>query len=207
MAGKSKYYVVWVGMKPGIYDSWAACELQIKGFPEAKYKSFPTRFEAEAAWSDGWSATPVKKASQSSFGGVTRYLVPSICVDGACSGNPGASEYRGVWTANGEEIFHQGPFAGGSNNLAEFLGLVHGLAWLIKRNDHTTPVYSDSRTALAWLKAKQIKSTIPRSGKNREIFELLDRAEAWVRKTSYKNPVLKWETEWWGENPADFGRK
>ncbi len=206
MAGKSKFYVVWVGAKPGIYDSWPACEQQIKGFPEAKYKSFNNRFEAEAAWHDGWSAKP-KKPVQSSLRGVSGIVVPSICVDGACSGNPGASEYRGVWTADKVEVFHQGPFPGGSNNLAEFLGLVHGLAWLAKRRDDQTAVYSDSRTALAWLKAKKIKSTIPRTGINREIFGLLDRAELWIQQNKFKNPVLKWETEWWGENPADFGRK
>lgn len=206
MAGKSKFYVVWAGVKPGIYDSWTACEQQIKGYPDAKYKSYNNRFEAEAAWSDGWSPT-AKKPAQSSLGKFSSIITPSICVDGACSGNPGASEYRGVWTANGEEIFHQGPFPGGSNNLAEFLALVHGLAWLSKRNDQSTAVYSDSRTALAWLKAKRIKSTIPRSGANRVIFDLLDRAESWINKTPFKNPVLKWETDWWGENPADFGRK
>ena len=45
---KAKFYVVWQGREAGIYDSWAACEAQVKGVA-AKYKGFATRAEAEAA--------------------------------------------------------------------------------------------------------------------------------------------------------------
>ena len=45
---KAKFYVVWQGRESGIYDSWSACEAQVKGVA-AKYKGFATREEAEAA--------------------------------------------------------------------------------------------------------------------------------------------------------------
>jgi ribonuclease HI len=130
----------------------------------------------------------------------------SICVDAACSGNPGVLEYRGVDTKSGAQLFHQGPFPEGTVNLGEFLGIVHALAYLKQRNCDW-PVYSDSRTAIAWMKKKEIKTTLPRTEKNKEVFDLIDRALKWIRENSWPNKILKWETEHWGEIPADFGRK
>lgn len=49
MAKKQKYYVVWKGVNPGVYDSWTDCQLQIKGYDGAQYKSFETKEEAEHA--------------------------------------------------------------------------------------------------------------------------------------------------------------
>ena len=43
-----KYYAVRVGHNPGIYVTWSDCEMQVKGFPGAQYKSFPTEVEAKA---------------------------------------------------------------------------------------------------------------------------------------------------------------
>ncbi|MBL8103913.1 MAG: hypothetical protein JNM02_15390, partial [Anaerolineales bacterium] len=45
------------------------------------------------------------------------------------------------------------------------------------------------------------------TGRNEELFELIDRAEEWLKNNIYANKLLKWETQIWGENPADFGRK
>ncbi|WP_455673085.1 ribonuclease H1 domain-containing protein, partial [Phocaeicola sp.] len=42
MAKKQKYYVVWKGVNPGVYNSWTDCQLQIKGYDGAQYKSFET---------------------------------------------------------------------------------------------------------------------------------------------------------------------
>ena len=49
MVKKQKYYVVWKGVNPGVYDSWTDCQLQIKGYDGAQYKSFETKEEAEHA--------------------------------------------------------------------------------------------------------------------------------------------------------------
>ena len=44
---KKKYYAVKIGIKPGIYETWAECELQIKGVRGGKYKAFNSLLEAE----------------------------------------------------------------------------------------------------------------------------------------------------------------
>ncbi len=210
---KSKYYVVWVGQNPGIYDSWQECQLQIKGFPNAKYKSFKTMAEAEEAFHQS-AGDYIEKKSR-----VNRSVKPSlndfkdeiiaksISVDAACSGNPGIMEYRGVDTFSGDEIFKMGPFKGGTNNVGEFLALVHAMAYLKKINDADTVIYTDSRTAMAWLRNKRVKTTLKENAVNKDVFTLLRRAEQWVKKFSVENKIIKWDTERWGEIPADFGRK
>jgi len=208
---KQKYYVVWQGVTPGIYDTWDACNAQIKGYPGAKYKSFPSRDQAELAYGENFGEYIGSGKSK----GATRNVVfdrseviwDSLSVDAACSGSPGVMEYRGVWTKDGVEVFRKGPFDWGTNNVGEFLALVHGLAFLQREGLHHLPIYSDSRTALSWLRNKKTKTTLEKKSSNGVLFELLDRAIIWVRNNSWENEVLKWETGKWGEIPADFGRK
>jgi len=117
MAQKQKYYVVWEGVEPGIYSSWSDCQEQIKGYPGAKYRAYSSEQEARAAFHSGWEspkAEAIKKVSRDAL--PPEVITDSLAVDGACSGNPGATEYRGVHVGSGQLIFHQGPFAGGSNN-------------------------------------------------------------------------------------------
>lgn len=118
----------------------------------------------------------------------------------------GVMEYRGVDTESGAEIFRMGPFQDSSNNLGEFLAVVHALAFL-KERSLTLPVYTDSKTALAWVRNKRAKTTVQRTHGNQRVFELIARAEQWLTSNTYPNLVLKWETDQWGEVPADFGRK
>jgi len=213
---KKKFYVVWKGVKPGIYDSWAECKSQVSGFENALYKSFPTREEAEKAFSTNpWkslnsesrkkarSETILKSTGSTSTG---KFLPESIAVDAACSGNPGMMEYRGLFVADGVEIFHVGPMAEGTNNIGEFLAIVHALA-LLKKKNSTIPIYSDSVNAMKWVTNKKCKTKLAQTDVNKPIFTLIERAENWLQNNSYSNPVLKWETKLWGENPADFGRK
>jgi ribonuclease HI len=208
---KNNFYVVWRGKKPGIYPHWNECRKQVEGFPGALYKGFPTEEQARSAAMDD----PMKYMSRElhqprriicSNPDIGEPLTDSICVDAACSGNPGVLEYRGVDTFSGAELFHKGPFPEGTVNIGEFLAVVHALAYL-KKIGSDWPVYSDSRTALAWLRNREIKTTLALSDKNRELFAIVTRALKWIRANEWPNPVLKWETEYWGEIPADFGRK
>ena len=206
---KQKYYVVWQGHHPGIYSSWETCKAQVNNVPDARYKSYETKAEAEEAFAQGpqktnkaYTPKPVKKSSGA--GGIIR---ESISVDAACSGNPGLMEYRGVWTADRSEIFHYGPAKDGTNNIGEFLALVHALALLQKKNDSATPIYSDSKTAIAWVKKKKANTQLKPTRNNTELFEMIRRAEKWLKENNWSNPIHKWETEHWGEIPADFGRK
>jgi ribonuclease HI len=210
MADK-KFYVVWKGRKAGIFDSWKECEVQVKGMEGAVYKSFPDEESARLAFSGNWKDYIQKKGANIKRVSISRPAVgnpvwESWSVDAACSGNPGVMEYRGVETQTGKQIFHQGPFPLGTNNIGEFLAIVHALA-LLKKSNNATIVYSDSRTAIKWVKDKAAKTKLPRTRKSEALHELLDRAVAWLNANDYPNPVLKWETEKWGEIPADFGRK
>ncbi|MDR1500451.1 MAG: ribonuclease H family protein [Tannerellaceae bacterium] len=209
---KGKFYVVWKGINPGIYDNWDDCRRQTEGQAGAKYKAFLTRQEAVEAFAKGHQAylhnTGYSKtvAAWKKPSADSKPIRESIAVDAACSGNPGDMEYRGVYTATGEEIFHMGPFKRGTNNVGEFLALVHALA-LLKKHGSTLPVYSDSLNAIKWVRNKKSKTLLERSEANRPVFDLLERAERWLSENDYSTTILKWETALWGEIPADFGRK
>lgn len=207
----AKFYVVWVGNAPGIYDNWAACKEQVDGFPDAKYKSFASRAEAEEAWKMGWKRTfaqnSARKVDENRKAASAEAIdYDSISVDVGTSGNPGPIEYKGVDTRTGEVLFAYGPIAKGTNNLGEFLAIVHALAWLKKQGSNKT-VYSDSRTAIKWVKQKQVATNLARDESTREVWELVDRALAWLHANHYTNKLLKWETAEWGEIKADYGRK
>ena len=210
---KKKYYVVWEGKKRGIFTSWNDCKKQIEGFTGARYKSFKTKTLAKKAFNGNYEEYIGKNIhettlSKEALAKIGKPILNSIAVDGACN-SKGDAEYQGVYTDTKTLLFKQGPFKGGSNNLMEFLALVHGLAWL-KKNKLDLPIYSDSRTAIGWVWKKTIKTTIKKTKENKEIFDLVDRGIVWLKN----NPemisnkyILKWETKAWGEIPADFGRK
>ena len=211
--GKQKFYVVWEGGTPGIYTSWTECQLQTKGYEGAKYKSFSTHEEAERAFHSspyayiGKNAVKTENKHKPSSEVLPAAVVEnSLAVDAACSGNPGDMEYRGVYTATGQEIFHIGPLKEGTNNVGEFLALVHGLA-LLQQKGSDLPIYSDSRNAISWVKKKKCKTLLARKPINEPIFDLIERAEKWLNTHTYTTRILKWETSEWGEIPADFGRK
>ena len=202
---KRKYYVVWEGREKGIFDSWAECATLVQGYNGAKYKSFATREEAcEAFRRDYWDV--VKGKAEESKKSAPDNLRQGIAVDAACSGNPGRMEYRGVSTSTGNELFHQGVFEDSTNNIGEFLAIVHGLAYL-KEHHLDLPLYSDSISAISWVRGKKCKTKLPQTPKNAKSFELIARAEQWLKTNDFSTPIIKWDTEHWGEIPADFGRK
>lgn len=207
---KQKFYVVWKGVNPGVYASWTECRLQIQGYKGAIYKSFDTEEEAAQAF-----ATPAHVYLQRHRTSAPKepsakqlpenFDLNCLAVDAACSGNPGPMEYRGVYLLTGQEIFHFGPVYG-TNNIGEFLAIVHGLA-LLKQKQLDMPLYSDSRNALLWVKQKKCKTKLERNARTETLFQLIERAEKWLKENTYTTPLCKWETESWGEVPADFGRK
>lgn len=207
---KKRYYVVWNGLEPGIYGSWNECQAQIKGVKQALYKSFATLAEAERAYSSPpqlyiGSNSPTAKAAKQQAGPPADVEREALAVDAACSGNPGQMEYRGVYLATEQEVFHLGPIYG-TNNIGEFLAIVHALA-LLKQKGNNMPIYSDSRNAILWIKQRCCKTKLPRTAETEEVFQLIERAEKWLHNNSYHNRIIKWETSIWGEIPADFGRK
>lgn len=205
---QKKYYVVWQGVNPGVYDSWDACKAEVTGYEHALYKSFPSRVEAEQAFRDNpWKhLTAKKKGHQEASTSHPSIIRQSLAVDAACSGNPGRMEYRGVWVEDGTELFRVGPIDEGTNNIGEFLAIVHALA-LLHKSGKPTPIYTDSVNALKWVDKKKCNTKLKQTERNRILFEWIARAEKWLRENKFSNPLLKWETKQWGEIPADFGRK
>lgn len=205
---RQKYYVVWHGFKPGIYESWEECQKQVTGFDGAKYKSFTSYQDAQQAFDESYETVIERKGKKDLFNLTTekKPVLKSLSVDAACSGNPGTLEYQGVFTATGTPVFKRGPYEMGTVNIGEFLAIVLGLAWL-KKNKLDYPVYSDSRTAIAWVRNKRINTKLKKSPKNIKLFAALDKAVEWLKTNEYNNPVLKWDTKLWGEIPADFARK
>lgn len=214
---------MWKGRTPGVYDSWDACKKEVDGFQGALYKGFPDQASAEAAFAKGFTEfekkvdghAPLCNDGQSPSSPFT----PAIAVDAACSGNPGKMEYQGKFVDFGTNpatvvtLFKSPVFENGTNNIGEFLAIVHALAWQ-KQKRTQYPVYSDSVNAQKWVREKQCRTKLQPNDKNAYLFELIDRAETWLRENDNwmrENanviPVLKWKTEVWGEIPADFGRK
>lgn len=127
-------------------------------------------------------------------------------VDAACSGNPGPMEYQAIDLQTGYRVFHFGPVKG-TNNIGEFLAIVHALALCWQQGLHQKTIYSDSYNAILWVKKRQCKTQLARTPETEKLYEIIARAENWLRTHDYRNPIVKWETSKWGEVPADFGRK
>ncbi|HZQ07305.1 MAG TPA: ribonuclease H family protein [Anaerolineae bacterium] len=219
---RGKFYGVWKGRRTGVFDSWSEAEAQVKGFPGAEFKAFDTRAEAELALRAPYSARMGKGEATSSAErwnqlrllqweklpllGIEPPILRSYSTDAACGGNPGILEYRCVKTESGEVVFARGPYVEGTNNIGEFLAVVETLMLLVERGD-ALPIYTDSEIARGWVEDKTCKTQLPRTRRNAKLFGRIARAEEWLRTNKYPNKILKWDTENWGEIPADYGRK
>lgn len=210
-----KYYVVWEGRSSGVYDNWELAKEQVDNFPGARYKSFDSETEAVLAFREG------KAGHKASLGDIlvrargeenaSKEYPPEVdldawVVDASCLGNPGVMEYRGVELSTGREIFRVGPFQDATNNIGEFLAIVHALALMWKKGEWHT-IYSDSRTGMSWVRHRHVRTVLKHTAHNARVFELIGRALEWLHTHQYSTPILKWQTEIWGEIPADFGRK
>lgn len=221
---EEKYYIVWAGNNPGVYTTWAECQAQVKGVKGAMYKSFKgiTRTQAEEIFQSekpdnfySSAKAPKTKATKSNPSADEQTALrtqmgihpDAIAVDASSQGNPGRMEYRGVFVETGDEVFHSQVYPLGTNNLGEFLAIVHAMAWM-EQQKYFVPIYSDSRTALAWVRNKATKTTLQPCTKNAVLFEHLHRALNWLQTHDLSQyTLLKWPTEILGEIPADFGRK
>lgn len=204
--------MVWKGHHPGVFESWNDCKAQTKNYTGAQYKSFASFDAAKKAFEDGpkdylgKSKTFKSALSSEELKKIGSPNYNSISVDAASSGNPGKMEYQGVDTRTKKILFKQGPFNDATNNIGEFLAIVHGLAFL-KQHNSSRMIYTDSRTAMSWVRKKICNSKLQRTSKNAPVFELVDRAVSWLNNNTYETKIVKWETKAWGEIPADFGRK
>ncbi|MDR1005534.1 MAG: ribonuclease H family protein [Bacteroidales bacterium] len=213
MGKKNKFYVVWKGRKKGIFTTWEQCNQSINGYNEAQYKSFETLEQAKHAltfptlysFNAHLVSTPQNRQKSSSMLDLQTPILNSIATDAACSGNPGLMEYRGVHIASGKQVFYY-RYPYGTNNIGEFLGIVHGLSYL-KKHNLSLPLYTDSVNAMLWVKARKCNTKLIKDARTQALFDYVERAENWLKTNEYSTQILKWQTENWGEIPADFGRK
>lgn len=220
MAAGKKYYVVFAGRNPGVYDDWNDAREQIEGFDGARYKGYGSAAEAAQAY---------RKASGKNDGDLGRFLAgasrralpkpgqpdyftnPEVdldawAVDASCLGNPGRMEYQGVELMTGRTLFRIGPFDDATNNIGEFLAIVHAMALMAKEGKYHN-IYSDSVSGMAWARTRKVKTQLKPTPRNAKVFELMARAVTWLNTHQFPTKVMKWQTEKWGEIPADFGRK
>ncbi len=211
---KAKYYVIWDGNNSGIYTDWDVAQKKLKGIPRERFKTFGSKILAQRALSEGhekYIGKDFRKTQDLSELEIAKIGDPvemSLAVDAACNEMTGIMEYQGMWVFDADTpVFRKGPYKGGTNNIGEFLALVHALALFHNKKDNKfkkMPIYSDSRIAMGWVKAGKCRT---KGTPGKEVAELIVRAEEWLRTHAYKNPIWKWETKVWGEIPADFGRK
>ncbi len=215
---KQKYYVVWQGNTPGIYDNWADCQKQVTGVAGAQYKSFDNFDQAQQALRRPYDEVKGQKTLRDTMVGIDQNgktvvrqgdvpgpELDSLAVDAACSGNPGVMEYQGVYVANRQRLFHfKAPV--GTNNIGEFLAIVHGLAYL-KKHQLKQILYSDSVNAINWVRRKECRTKLPLNPQTVELWNVIRRAETWLQTNTYTTEIRKWDTDHWGEIPADFNRK
>ena len=230
MAKKQKYYVVWRGKQPGIYSDWETCKAQVQGVEGAQYKSFATMQEAEQAsrlpYSSvvAWSGQSPQSGRNHTGGqngsvlivdanGMTALrpgtesgpVLDALAVDAACCGNPGVMEYQGIYIPTRTRVFHY-KAPKGTNNIGEFLAIVHGLSYL-KKHRLNQLIYTDSVNAMSWVRQRQCKSKLPVDAATADLWDYVHRAENWLKTNTYTTEIRKWDTDRWGEIPADFGRK
>lgn len=217
-----KFYVVWEGRQIGVYDNWDDVRPLVENFPGARYKSYSSQAEAVGmfrrylAGNEASLSDILMKASDagrdSSPNSSIQGLYPAEvdpdgwAVDASCLGNPGVMEYRGVELSTGKELFRVGPFQDATNNIGEFLAIIHALALMYQRGERHS-IYSDSKTGMSWVKNRRVRTMLEHTGRNDRVFELLSRGLTWLQTHEFRAPILKWQTDLWGEIPADFGRK
>lgn len=208
---KKKAYVVFEGRKPGIYDSWKECEEQVSGFSGSKYKGFFDKKTAIQEYETYQKENLTKNVSSVKFSNVNTtdvILYNTFSVDGACSNNPGDGEFQCVHTKTREVVFRSKIYTYVTNNLMEYLALVKTLKYCIE-NKIDKKIYSDSISAIAWIKNKKVETTLEKNYLNNDCFKEVSYYEEWVKSVNVDLTamILKWDTEKWGEIPADFGRK
>lgn len=213
-----KKYIVWKGRIPGVYDTWQECERQVKGV-SAVYKSYSgiSLEEARRIYNAGPKSDLAdygrkdpdthRKAHSDSKPQKAAPPPSSWAVDAATSHNPGPMEYRGVDIDTGQVLFASKVYPLGTNNIGEFLAIVHAIA-LMCRTGERHVIFSDSRNALSWVRKGVCKTQLPHNAETNELFDVIDRAVAFLKKVNLLEfDLRKWPTDTWGEIPADYGRK
>lgn len=200
----SKYYVIFNTENRGIYDTWGECQEKTKGVSGVKFKSFKNRSLAETALNENLIESKENEKIKDLFPKI------GFATDGACNVKKRIGQYQIYDLEKNKMIFTSKEFENTTNNQMEFLALMHALILCedlkvledIKYDNY--PIYTDSITAISWLKNNKLNSNIDYDSiVGKEIKKMLN----WLKNNQYNNKIIKWETKNLGEIPADFGRK
>lgn len=126
-----------------------------------------------------------------------------LVVDGSFLWGKKKLQYQVVDIETSELIYTSPVYIGGSSNVAEYLAIIHGLAYADK-NGLKCDIYSDSYIAMGWVRKRMCRT---REEMSEELKKVVDRSTLWLNLNLLSNKVLIWQSHLWGENPADFGRK
>lgn len=205
---KQKFYTVWKGRKPGVYDNWEDCKAQTDGFEGARFRSFATKELAEKAFNTDYHEFLNFGNETASENNIKDYETNAIAVDASCTGNPGMTEFQGIDLRTGKKIMESKNYTKGTNNIGEFLAIVKCLEMIrIGKIKGNPIIYSDSQAAIAAVKNKKMKTSLTEDTDTREILQDLAKGTKMLNTYDYKTEIRKWDTQKWGEIPADFGRK
>lgn len=128
-------------------------------------------------------------------------LSQGIAVDAAHSVKNKKTEFRGVDLKTGKVLFYK-DLGNQTINIGEFLAIVEAVKYIIDHDFQPKVIFSDSTTAISWFKNKRTAS-----GKRNP---RLMKAEIYLRAIAYwvdEIEVIKWDSQKFGEIPADFGNK
>ena len=190
-----KFYVVWKGLKTGIFPSWAEVQQHTNGRSDAQFMAFPTKAEAEQAFASTYTKALMKRSLGKKTSSASSYATSStqktsaqsstatrtksdieIYCDGACSPNPGKSGTGiAVYEFGKLTALHYGLHqAHGTNNTAELNGLLESMKLaqvFLQNSDASISILSDSKYSIdcitKWAKGWQAKGWT--RGKNEEI--------------------------------------
>jgi ribonuclease HI len=147
MVKKKKFYAVKVGRKPGIYTEWfgkSGAEAQVRGYPKAVFKGFPTREDAENFFTDDIKSNSIKKPNR------TKKQIPGsdpdstiIYTDGGCINNPGPGGYGVVIKKGKSRKELSAGYRLTTNNRMELMACIVGLQRL--KVPSSVTVHSDSK--------------------------------------------------------------
>jgi len=207
MTKQKKYYTVRKWKQIWVFDNRDDCKRSVQWFQWAEYKSFLSRVVAEEALKQSYKKIVKSKTTINILDTEIPFEKKSIAVDAACSGNPGVMEYRGVELEKSwKQIFIQ-KFEIWTNNIGEFLAIVHGLSYLKEEKLEKFAIYTDSKIAINRVLKKKSKTKLEKTEQSKNLFEIIKRAEQRLQNNKYKTKIIKRDTKNRWEIPADFGRK
>lgn len=204
-----KFYVVWEGRERGIFTDWDRCKALIDRYAGARYKSFPTRAEAEAAFRGGSDAAIGKARPRLGSGAgkgprthtaaeVAAFpALTKIFADGGCEPNPGQA-------ASGVVVYREDRVAElwyglynprGTNNTAELQALHQALLMAGREVERqaTVAIFCDSKYAIQcvthWAAGWQKKGWKKPGGDIRNL-DLIQPSFALYTKLKKSVPVL-----------------